>query len=52
MVVFDAKRIADRATFADPLAGPEGVRLVVVGGAVVVRDGVLTGARPGRVVGW
>ena len=51
VVVFDPARVADRATFASPLAGPEGVRLVAVGGTVVVRDGELTGARPGRVVG-
>ncbi|MEY9932840.1 N-acyl-D-amino-acid deacylase [Catenulispora sp. GP43] len=51
VVVFDAARVADRATFASPLEGPEGVRMVVVGGTVVVRDGALTAARPGRVVG-
>jgi dihydroorotase/N-acyl-D-amino-acid deacylase len=50
VVVFDADRVADRATFARPLAEPEGIRLVVVDGTVVVRDGELTGARPGRVL--
>jgi dihydroorotase/N-acyl-D-amino-acid deacylase len=50
IVVFDAERVTDRATFAEPLAQPEGVRLVVVSGAVVVRDGMLTEARPGRVL--
>ncbi|WP_307856722.1 N-acyl-D-amino-acid deacylase family protein [Catenulispora pinistramenti] len=56
LVVFDAARISDRATFAEPLLPPTGVRLVVVGGAVVVRDGtvlrdrVATGAGPGRVL--
>jgi dihydroorotase/N-acyl-D-amino-acid deacylase len=50
VVVFDAERVVDRATFEEPLTGPVGVRLVVVGGVVVVRDGVLTRARPGRVV--
>ncbi|WP_323746781.1 N-acyl-D-amino-acid deacylase family protein [Catenulispora pinisilvae] len=50
LVVFDAARISDRATFAEPLLPPTGVRLVVVGGSVVVRDGVVTKARPGRVL--
>lgn len=50
VVVFDAATVADRATFAAPLIPPEGVRLVVVGGTVVVRDGAVTAARPGRVV--
>lgn len=50
LVVFDAARVADRATFASPLTPPEGVRLVTVAGTVVVRDGALTTARPGRVV--
>ena len=50
LVVFDAAQVADRATFAEPLTPPEGVRLVIVGGAVVVRDGALMTARPGRVV--
>lgn len=50
VVVFDAAAVADRATFGEPLTPPEGVRLVVVGGTVVVRDGAVTAARPGRVV--
>lgn len=50
LAVFDAARVADRATFAVPLTPPEGVALVVVGGTVVVRDGALTTARPGQVV--
>ncbi|GAA0359990.1 D-aminoacylase [Microbispora corallina] len=50
LVVFDAERVADRATFTDPLLPPEGIEAVVVSGAVVVRDGEETGARPGRVL--
>lgn len=50
VVVFDPERVADRATFEDPLAAPEGVRMVVVGGSVVVRDGEVLGARPGQVL--
>jgi len=50
LVAFDPGTVADRATYTDPLAPPDGVRLVVVGGEVVVRDGRLTAARPGRVL--
>lgn len=51
LVVFDPERIVDRATFAEPLAAPEGMHLVVVAGTVVVRDGTVLAARPGRVLG-
>jgi dihydroorotase/N-acyl-D-amino-acid deacylase len=50
LVVFDPASVADRATFADPLLAPSGVRLVVVAGAVVVEDGEVTSARPGQVL--
>ena len=45
-----AVHYGDRATFEDPMQYPVGIRHVVVGGEVVVRDGELTGARPGKVV--
>ncbi|MFF4775268.1 N-acyl-D-amino-acid deacylase family protein [Microtetraspora fusca] len=50
LVVFDPDTVADGATFTDPLLPPSGVDAVVVGGAVVVREGVETGARPGTVL--
>ncbi|MEW1859970.1 amidohydrolase family protein [Streptomyces sp. NPDC088194] len=50
LVVFDPAAVADRATFAEPLLAPSGVRLVVVAGAVVVEDGEMTSARPGQVL--
>jgi N-acyl-D-amino-acid deacylase len=50
VVVFDAARVADKATFADPLQLPEGIVHVVVAGVTVVEKGVPTGARPGRAV--
>jgi N-acyl-D-amino-acid deacylase len=55
LVVFDPARIADRATYADPHQFATGVEHVVVNGQLALRDGRLTGARPGRVVrgpGW
>ncbi len=48
LVVFDPERIVDRATYERPFAPPEGVRDVYVNGRAVLRDGELTGTRPGR----
>ncbi len=50
LVVFDAATVADRATFADPLAPPCGVHHVFVDGTAVVVGGDVTDARPGRVL--
>ena len=55
LVVFDPVRIRDRATFAEPTLVSEGVKVVVVNGAVVIQDGKYTGAKPGMVLrgpGW
>ena len=55
VVVFDPARIADRATYAAPHQFAAGVEHVVVNGQLALRDGRLTGARPGRFVrgpGW
>ena len=43
-------RIVDRATYEQPFAPPEGIRDVFVNGGAVLRDGLLTGLRPGRVL--
>lgn len=50
LVAFDPAHVRDTGTFDDPLQHPEGIVHVVVNGRVVVRDGQLTGARPGRVL--
>ncbi len=55
IVVFDADRVIDRATFEEPHQLSEGVQHVLVNGVPVVRDGRHTGATPGRIVrgpGW
>ena len=48
IVVFDAGRIAERATFQQPTRPAEGIVLVMVNGRPVWRDGAATGERPGR----
>jgi N-acyl-D-amino-acid deacylase len=50
LVVFDPATIVDRATYERPFQAAEGIRHVVVNGTPVMRDGLYTGARPGRVL--
>ncbi len=50
LVVLDPARVRDPATFERPHQYAEGVRLVMVGGAVVFEDGAMTAARPGVVL--
>lgn len=50
LVVFNPATIADRATYATPAVYPAGINAVVVNGIVAVREGVETGARPGRLL--
>ena len=50
LVVFDADRVRDVATYDKPHAYAEGIPHVLVNGAFVVRDGKATGARPGQVL--
>jgi N-acyl-D-amino-acid deacylase len=50
LVLFDAERVLDRATFEEPQQGPEGIELVAVNGEVVVESGRHTGATPGAAL--
>jgi N-acyl-D-amino-acid deacylase len=50
VAVFDAARIADCSTYADPHRYAVGVSTVVVNGQVVIDGGDHTGALPGRVL--
>jgi N-acyl-D-amino-acid deacylase len=50
IVIFDPATVADPSTFADPHHYALGFGDVVVNGVPVIRDGTLTGARPGRPV--
>jgi len=55
IVVFDPETVADRATYEQPHQLSVGMKHVFVNGVEVVRDGVHTGAKPGRAVrgsGW
>jgi N-acyl-D-amino-acid deacylase len=50
LVVFDAKTVADAATFDAPHAYATGIPYVLVNGVVVVKNGTQTDARPGQVI--
>ncbi|NUO79584.1 D-aminoacylase [candidate division KSB1 bacterium] len=50
IVVFDAQRVKDRATFEKPHAYAEGFRYVLVNGEVVIEEGKHTGARAGEIL--
>lgn len=50
VVVFDPLTIADRGTPESPSTPPVGIRWVIVNGEVVLDDGSLTTARPGRAI--
>lgn len=50
IVVFDPKKVTDKATFTDPHQYAEGVIHVFVNGKAVLENGQHTGATPGRFV--
>ena len=50
LVLLDPGRFVDTATYDDPAQSPDGVLGVWVAGEAVVRDGRVTGARPGGVL--
>lgn len=50
VVIFDPRTVNDRATFEQPKQLSVGVRDVWVNGIQVLRDGVHTGAKPGRAI--
>lgn len=50
LTIFDPQRVCDRATFEDPVQTSVGIRHVLVNGVPVLRNGVVTGAKPGRAL--
>ncbi len=50
IVAFDPMTVRERATYADPLHYSEGIPYVAVNGRLVVDEGRITEARPGRVL--
>ena len=55
IVIFDPKKIQDQATFDNPHQYSKGMIHVLVNGQQVLKNGIHTGAKPGRVIrgpGW
>jgi N-acyl-D-amino-acid deacylase len=50
VVVFDPETVRDVATFDDPNRLSEGMDFVMVNGTLVIENGKMTGALPGRVL--
>jgi N-acyl-D-amino-acid deacylase len=50
LVVFDARRVIDVATYDAPHRYPVGIEHVLVNGRFVIKDGEHTGSLPGRVL--
>lgn len=50
VVIFDAARVADAATYEKPHQHAVGLVHVIVNGVPVIQDGRMTGARPGQVL--
>lgn len=50
LTVFDPKTVLDRSTFTDPKQYSEGMRYVMVNGELVLDEGRITDARPGRPI--
>ena len=50
LTIFDAQRVCDRATFEKPVQTAVGIAHVLVNGTPVLRNGQVTGAKPGRAL--
>ncbi len=50
LVLFDPEKVADRATYEDPLNYPLGIHRVLVNGETVIQEGEHRETRPGRVL--
>ena len=50
LVVFDSRRVGDRATYQEPHQYPSGIEHVLVNGRFVIKDGQHTGSLPGRLL--
>ena len=50
VTIFDYEAVRDRATFSDPALPPEGICRVLIGGEVVLKDGVILRDNCGKSV--
>lgn len=50
IVIFDPKKIKDKATYQNPREKPEGIEYVIVNGVVSIEKGELTEEKVGKVL--
>ncbi len=50
IVIFDPKKVVDKADYMNPKQYPEGIKYVIVNGVIVIREGEHTGELPGKVL--
>jgi N-acyl-D-amino-acid deacylase len=50
IVIFNPNTVIDKATYTEPHQFPEGINYVIVNGKIVVKDGIHTGAKPGKAL--
>ena len=50
IVIFDPENISDVSTYQHPHQYPIGIKHVLVKGESIIKEGIHTGARPGRVL--
>ena len=50
ITVFGPETVAETATYVEPMQKPRGIEYVIVNGQIVLRDGRITDARPGRAL--
>lgn len=50
IVIFNSKKIKDKATYEKPYQYPEGIEFVIVNGEIVLDKGVRTSKLPGKVL--
>ncbi|MFW9824323.1 MAG: amidohydrolase family protein [Candidatus Thorarchaeota archaeon] len=50
VVIFDADKIIDKATYTDPHQFPDGIHYVIINGEIVVKNKEHTNAKPGKIL--
>ncbi|MBS7619300.1 D-aminoacylase [Candidatus Bathyarchaeota archaeon] len=50
VTIFNPEKIADMATYQDPVQFPQGIEYVIVNGKVTVQNGMHLGTRAGRIL--
>ncbi len=50
ITIFDERTVCDKATFEQPVQAAVGIQHVLVNGVPVLRNGIVTGAKPGKAL--